>query len=426
MIVETLSTGDEVRSGIVIDTNAAHIAQTMEEEGIEVVRHSCVGDNIESIESVLREIGNRADIGIVTGGLGPTKDDVTSESAANAAGVKIVANPDAMKFVEDFFTSRNRDMSESNRKQGRMPEGSECIYNPVGTAPGFQMKIGKCVFFFIPGVPFEMEKMLKDSVLPKIKDLKGISNKIHMVRTLVTFGLPEASVNERISGLDAKFSDLKLGLRAKFPEIHVKLYAKGENKNKIDEQIESAISWIKEKLGDRILSTNNRSMEEVVGELLKNRNETIALAESCTGGLVSHWLTNVAGSSHYFLYSGVVYSNKAKINVLGVSSETINAYGAVHEETVKEMASRAREISGATYGLSTSGIAGPDGGTDEKPVGTVCIGLATKNDVKGYRFNFTYGGRRDMNKRIFAMTALEMLRMELLEIPDKERDLRRR
>jgi len=288
------------------------------------------------------------------------------------------------------------------------------------------MKIGKCVFFFIPGVPFEMEKMLKDSVLPKIKDLKGISNKIHMVRTLVTFGLPEASVNERISGLDAKFPDLKLGLRAKFPEIHVKLYAKGENKNKIDEQIESAISWIKEKLGDRILSTNNRSMEEVVGELLKNRNETIALAESCTGGLVSHWLTNVAGSSHYFLYSGVVYSNKAKINVLGVSSETINAYGAVHEETVKEMASRAREISGATYGLSTSGIAGPDGGTDEKPVGTVCIGLATKNDVKGYRFNFTYGGRRDMNKRIFAMTALEMLRMELLEIPDKERDLRRR
>jgi nicotinamide-nucleotide amidase len=426
MIVETLSTGDEVRSGTVIDTNAANIAQTLEEEGIEVIRHSCVGDSIENIEFVLREIGNRADIGIVTGGLGPTKDDVTSESAANAAGVKIVTNPDAMKSVEEFFTSRNRDISESNKKQARMPEGAKCIYNPVGTAPGFQMKIGKCLFFFIPGVPFEMDKMLNDSVLPKIRDLRGTSNKIHVVRTLVTFGLPEASVNDRISGLDEKYPDLKLGLRAKFPEIHVKLYAKGENKNKIEQQIESAISWIKEKLGDRIISINNRSMEEVIGELLRNRNETIALAESCTGGLVSNWLTDVAGSSHYFLYSGVVYSNKAKINVLGVSSQTINTYGAVHEETAKEMAKRAREISGATYGLSTSGIAGPDGGTDEKPVGTVCIGLATENDVKGYRFNFTYGGRRDMNKRIFAMTALEMLRMELLGIPEMERNLRRR
>ncbi|MCJ7772715.1 MAG: nicotinamide-nucleotide amidohydrolase family protein, partial [Desulfobacterales bacterium] len=282
------------------------------------------------------------------------------------------------------------------------------------------------LFFFVPGVPFEMERMLGDSVLPRIKNLQGTSRKIRMVKTLVTFGLPESGVNDKLSGLSEKFPEIKLGFRAAFPEIHVKIYAQGETKNEIEQQIGTVTAWITEKLGDRIISTDNRSMEAVVGELLSSRNETIALAESCTGGLVSNWLTNIAGSSKYFLYSGVVYSNKAKIDILGVSPKTINTFGAVHEETAKEMASRAREISGATYGLSTSGIAGPGGGTDEKPVGIVCIGLATNKDIKGYRFNFTYGERRDMNKRIFAMTALEMLRMELLGIPENERNLRRR
>jgi len=385
-----------------------------------------VGDNIEEIESVLKEISKRADVCIVTGGLGPTKDDVTAESAANAAGVKLKTDQDALKSVEHFFQSRNRPISESNKKQAILPERAECIYNPVGTAPGFYMKIGRCLFFFVPGVPFEMEKMLKDAVLPKIREIKGETNHINIIRTLITFGLPESRVNDRLMEINEKFPELRLGFRAAFPEIHVKIYAKGDNRGNIEREIERAVSWVCEKLGNRVVSTDNQSMEAVIGELLSSRKETIAVAESCTGGLISHWITNVPGSSDYFLFSGVVYSNKAKMNVLGVSSETIETFGAVHEETAKEMACRVREISGATYGLATSGIAGPGGGTEEKPVGTVCIGLATESDVKGYRFTFSYGGRRDMNKRIFAMTALETLRMRLLGISDNEFKLGRR
>ena len=192
MIVETFSTGDEIRSGTVVDTNAANIAQTLEGDGIEVGRHTCVGDDIRGIESVLKEISERADVCIVTGGLGPTKDDVTAQSAAYAAGVKLKTDPAALKSVEEFFQSRNRPVTESNKKQAYLPEGAECIYNPVGTAPGFHMTIGRCLFFFMPGVPFEMERMLKEAVLPKIRDIRGESNSINIVRTLITFGLPES------------------------------------------------------------------------------------------------------------------------------------------------------------------------------------------------------------------------------------------
>lgn len=426
MIIETFSTGDEIRSGTVVDTNAAAIAQMFEDEGMEVVRHSCVGDNQDDIKNVLIDIGNRADVCIVTGGLGPTKDDVTAESAAKAAGVKIEVNKDAMKFVEEFFTSRNRSISESNRKQAMLPEGAECLFNPAGTAPGFSMIIGKCLFFFVPGVPFEMEKMIKEIVLPKLTELQGATRTKNIARTLVTFGLPESVVNDKLTGFKEQYPTIKLGFRAAFPEIHVKLYAKGDDQKQMGTLLDDAVSWVVQKLGNRIISTDNQNMEAVIGDLLSSRNETIALAESCTGGLISNWLTNVPGSSNYFLYAGVVYSNKAKIEVLGVSPEIIDMHGTVHEETAKEMADKTRRISGATYGLSTSGIAGPGGGIEEKPVGTVCIGLATKKEVKGYRFHFSYGGRRDMYKKIFAMTALEILRMKLLGVPDNEIELGKR
>ena len=198
-----------------------------------------------------------------------------------------------------------------------------------------------------------------------------------------------------------------------FPEIHVKLYARGKDKNTCNELLIKASEWILSKIGDNVFSVDGESMEAVVGGLLRHKKASLAIAESCTGGLLSHWITNVPGSSDYFLFSGVTYSNEAKIKVLGVLPETVERCGAVHEEIAKEMAEGARRVSGADYGLATTGIAGPGGGTDEKPVGTVCVGIATPDAVKGYRFNFT-SGNRSMNKKIFAMKALDLLRMELL------------
>ncbi len=418
MITEILSTGDEIRSGALVDTNSAYIAEKLEEAGLEVVRHSCVGDDFDSLRDILREIGGRADVAVVTGGLGPTTDDLTSEAAAKAVGANLVLDDAALRSVEDFFKKRNYPKSRSNEKQAMLPEGAECIYNPVGTAPGFILKIDRCLFFFMPGVPFEMRRMLSDSVMPRIESLHGDNKRFSIVKTISTFGLPESVTGERLAGVMEEFPGIKLGLRAKFPEIQVKLYASGRDENALGSMVEKATEWVLQKMGKRVFSVDGSSMKAAVGELLRKKGDTLAVAESCTGGLISHWLTDVSGSSDYFLFSGVTYSDEAKMKVLGVSPDTLAAYGAVHEETAMEMADGARRVSGAAYGLSTSGIAGPTGGTDEKPVGTVCIGLATPEGVRGRRFHFSFG-RRAMNKTIFAMTALDMLRRELLGSPEE-------
>ncbi len=413
MIAEILSTGDEVLSGALIDSNSAYIAQVLEEAGLEVVRHSTVGDDLDAISSIIKEIGVRADIAVVTGGLGPTTDDITAAAAAYAAGVEMCLDEDALKTVENFFEKRKRLMNPLNKKQAMLPKGSECLDNPVGSAPGFVMKIGKCYFFFLPGVPYEMKKMLLETVIPRIYEIYGGIREYSIIKNISTFGLTEAAVNEHILPVIDEFGGIKFGLRATFPEIHVKLYARGKDQNQTVKLLDEACATIIKKLGYNVLSPEGESMEVVVGKLLKNNNATIAVAESCTGGLISDMLTNVSGSSDYFLFSGITYSNDSKINVLGVLEATIQRFGAVNEETAKQMAIGARKISGATYGLSTSGIAGPMGGTENKPVGTVCMGLATPDEVKGFTFNFNFLNRM-MNKKIFAVTALDLIRKELI------------
>jgi len=415
MIAEILVTGQEILTGAAIDTNSAHIAQALEAAGLEVVRHSCVGDDTDTLAAVMTEISGRADIAVVTGGLGPTQDDVTSEAAAKAAGVKLYLDEFALKAVEDAFKVRRRLMTPSNRKQAMLPQGSQYLHNPVGTAPGFQLTIGGCAFFFLPGVPFEMQRMLADQVMPRIEAMQGKSKENTVVKTLALFGLTESATNERLDDFATEFPDLKLGMRAKFSEIQVKLYGRSRDENQLYQRMEAASQWVLEKLGEYVFSVDGKAMEVIIADLLSRRKATLAVAESCTGGLISHWLTNVPGSSNYFLFSGVTYSNDAKIKILGVSSETIEHCGAVHEETVKQMAQGARSIAGADYGIATSGIAGPDGGTADKPVGTVCIGLATEHSVEGHRFHFPFG-KRQMKKKIFAMSALDVLRRALLGI----------
>lgn len=413
MFAEILSTGDEIRSGALIDSNSTYIAGKLETAGVKVVRHSCVGDEVGFLSSILTEIGVRSDVAVVTGGLGPTSDDVTAEAAAKAAGVECVVDETALRWVENAFKTRKRVMSDSNRKQALLPAGAEPLFNPVGTAPGFLLKIGRCFFFFLPGVPVEMRRMLSEAVLPRIVALQGTRREFNRVKTIVTFGLPESVVGERLSGLTDRFPEIKLGLRAKFPQIHVRLYARGRNDCNLEQILYEGAAWVAEKIGDRVISTEGASMEAVIGGLLKRKKATISVAESCTGGLISHMLTNVPGSSDYFLFSAVTYSNRSKTEVLGVSSDTLSRYGAVHETTAKEMAEGARRLGGSAYGLSTSGIAGPDGGTPDKPVGTLCVGLATPSGTEGFRSELSFGDRW-RNKEIFAMAALDLLRRELI------------
>jgi len=258
-----------------------------------------------------------------------------------------------------------------------------------------------------------MKRMMADAVLPAIKSRFGKDRETVRVKTLSTFGLPESATGEKLSGFESAFPGLKLGLRAKFPEIQVKLYGAGRDEAAVGDLLESAAGWVRERLGSKLFSETGQSMEAAVSDLLRRNGATLAMAESCTGGLIAHKMTNVSGSSDYFLFSGVTYSNEAKMRVLGVSEKTLKQYGAVSEETAREMAVGARQAADATWGIATTGIAGPDGGTPDKPVGTVCIGIAGPDGVKAKRFVLSFPSR-GMNKTVFAVTALDGLRRVLI------------
>ncbi|OQY00861.1 MAG: hypothetical protein B6I26_06200 [Desulfobacteraceae bacterium 4572_130] len=424
MKIEILSIGDEILLGGVKDTNFSWLAAKLLDNGITITRQTCIGDNLKNIISFIQKTSKRADIVIVTGGLGPTSDDITSKAVALATKDKLVLNKKALLSIENYFKQKGLDMPETNKKQAEFPLKALIIENSYGTAPGFYLKIRKPYFFFMPGVPFEMKKMFKADVLPIIK--KKINQKTQIfLKKFTVFGLAEAEINSRLKDFSKNFPKIKLGFRANFPLIEVKFSYDYNNKytdaaQSTNNVVKQAGNWIASKLGNKIISFQGLSMEQEVIRLLIKNNLKIAVAESCTGGLISHMLTNVSGSSECFIFSGITYFNDAKINILNVNKNTIIKYGAVHGETAKEMAEGVKNITKADYGISTSGIAGPKGGTDEKPVGTVCIGIAgysismKKNFSWGKKYNFPFK-ERFMNKKIFAVTALELLRREILK-----------
>jgi nicotinamide-nucleotide amidase len=420
MIAEILSTGDELLSGSRIDTNSAYIAEKLDQNGVIVTRHSCVGDDMESLITILKEIGKRSDIAIVTGGLGPTMDDLISDAAARAKGVELLVDPVSLSEINTFILSRSSRYhlhSKFASKQAMFPNGADVIKNSAGTAPGFSLIIGKCIFFFLPGVPCEMKTMLKEKVLPAIDTLYPEKQSLFS-RTISVFGLSESEIEDRLETFTEKFSGIKLGLRAVFPHIEVKFKMRGDDDFLLKKHLNDAVAWAVERIGDTVFSERGESMEAVLGRLLSQKKLTVALAESCTGGLIAHRLTAVAGSSNYFLFSGVTYSNEAKMKVLGVRKETLKKFGAVSEQTAGEMADGARKISDATFSISTTGIAGPAGGTPEKPVGTVCIGLSAPDGTIRRRYHFS-SVDRIRTQKIFAMRAMDLLRRKLESLPLK-------
>ena len=412
MIAEVLATGDEIRSGALVDTNSAYISEKIEELGVKITRHNCVGDDENELTAILLELADRADIVIVTGGLGPTLDDLSRETAARAAGIPLQLDTKVLEKIENFFISRQKNMPRNNARQAQFPQGAEILENPIGTAPGFSLKIGRGTFFFLPGVPAEMRKMLNEQVIPRIK-LKLKVPYYYETKTISTFGLGESALEEKLSDFPALFPNLKLGFRASFPEVQVKIYQQNSDESALVRAQEKATIWIKEKLGNKIVSLTGQPMATVVGDLLVQQKATLAVAESCTGGLIANWLTDRPGSSDYFLLAAVTYANAAKQKVLGVPPTILEKFGAVHEETAKAMAAGAKALSGSTYAIATTGIAGPAGGSPEKPVGTVWSALTGPSGIKCKRY-FSPFGKRQLNKKIFAIQALNFLRLELL------------
>ncbi|MBU1171033.1 MAG: CinA family nicotinamide mononucleotide deamidase-related protein [Proteobacteria bacterium] len=412
MNIEIISTGEELLYGSIEDENGAYIARSLVENGFDIGRHSCVGDDLPHLTNMFKEADGRAQVVIVTGGLGPTLDDRTRSAVAGAFGKRLCFSKLAEKSVNDFFKKRGKDVPESNKSQMTLPDGAVCLENTVGTAPGFSFHTGNSLFYFLPGVPSEMRHMMASHVIPGLVSLNRERRDFFFLRAVSHFGISEAEVDMRLSGLENAFPGIKLGLRAVFPVIHVKLYARGGDTSGLNEQLQSAQDWVLDRTGDYAFSTEDRSLAEEVGLSLIRHKKTLALAESCTGGLISHMLTQVAGSSEYFLFSGVTYSNQSKVRILGVPEELLHDFGAVSEQTVSSMAERARIISGADFGLATSGIAGPGGGSTDKPVGTVFIGLSSQKGTRTIGFKQDYG-EREKNKTAFAMTALDFLRREL-------------
>ena len=439
MIAEILSTGDEVMLGDLVDTNSAYLCDRLKQLGIVVSRITARGDDIEAVKETVLEISLRADICLVTGGLGPTSDDITAQACAVAAGEPLKLHPQAYDTMKTYFARRKFVLTPDNEKQAMLPAAADVLINTCGTAPGFFFRLNRCLFFCMPGVPSEMRQMMETQVIPHILETFGLTPNL-LIRRMTVFGLPESRVGALLKEFHALFPCIRLGFRASFPTIEVKLIfnatgfftekqkffdssiqldstIQGENdvdaeKNDPRTYFEKAGHWVVRQLGTKVVSLTGQALQVEVGRLLKQRGQTLAVAESCTGGLISHLITEVPGSSDYFLLSAVTYANAAKMKILGVTSETLASRGAVHEKTALEMAQGARQVSGADWAVSTTGIAGPGGGPTEKKVGTVCIGLAGPGvaDARQYHFSF---GDRGKNKKMFAAMALEVLRRQL-------------
>lgn len=409
-----LSTGDELTTGRTPDANASFIADQLVGLGIDVVAILVVGDLLDRLAWAWREAIRLGDLVISTGGLGPTADDLTTEIVAKVTGRRLIQDDAVANHIRQLFAAMGRTMPENNLKQARFPEGAIILPNALGTAPGYRLELRKNSgdirhLIVLPGVPREMKRMMEEQVVPWLRSVRG-SDEVYLSRVYQTFGLSESALDEAVAGaVDPNI--VRVSFRAAFPQIAVRLTVHGRPEE-AHAQLELAAARVRERLGEHCYGEGDATMEEVVGRLLVEQGKTLAVAESCTGGLIGHRITSVPGSSAYFLVDLVAYSNAAKESLLGVSPATLAAYGAVSTQVAAEMAVGARRIAGATLGLASTGIAGPAGGTPEKPVGTVCLGLATADRVFAHRYQLW--GTRDWVKLLASQIALEWVRRACL------------
>lgn len=405
MTCAVLSIGTEITRGELVNSNAAFLSAALTDLGFEVVENVSVADDRKRILSVLERLGRSSSVVVCTGGLGPTTDDLTTEVVASALGAKLVRDESSIDAIRRRFERLGRTMSESNAKQADFPEGATILPNPIGTAPGFGVKLGECLAFFLPGVPAEMKRMFEDQVMPRIR---GMAPQDSFQTRLRTFGLPESVVGERLSGVEQAFPGVTIGYRAHFPEIEVKVLARAVDHVAARDLCERATLEVRTRIADVIYGEGDDSFAGVIGRELRARGYKLAVAESCTGGLVGHMLTREAGASDFLLVDAVTYANTAKTRILGVGEEVIRGHGAVSGEVAAAMAEGAKHVSGADIALALTGVAGPSGGSDEKPVGTVFIAVAGPNGIVVKERHFP--GDRHQVQKIAAYAGLHLVR----------------
>lgn len=412
MRVQLLSTGDELVLGQIHDTNAAFLARELSDLGLRVDQIRAVGDDTDRLIRVLRETAEAADLVVVTGGLGPTRDDITARAAADAFSVPLTPDRQAMSAMAAFFEKRGMELSLADEKQAVLPAGSRVLENDSGTAPGFSITYRSCTFFFLPGVPGEMRHMFNRQVRPVIMEQFDIPEQM-TVESVSVFGLGESQTGERLEGFEDRFGPMRLSFRAAFPVVEVKIICYQEKKAPdISGRIAAARRWVISRLEGKVFSETGLSLPEELGRVLNRSGLTLAVAESCTGGLISHWITNVAGSSAYYLAGATTYANEAKTDLIGVREKTLIRFGAVDGHTALEMAQGIRKRSHADVAVSTTGIAGPGGGSPEKPVGTVCMAAVGPGFETVKRYHLDVGDRH-RNKALFAAAALNLLIREI-------------
>jgi nicotinamide-nucleotide amidase len=410
MLAEIITIGDELLIGQVIDTNSAWIAEQLNTHGIQVHQITSISDNRQHILTTLREAAGRADLILITGGLGPTKDDITKQTLCEYFNTSLVFDQEAFDNISRIFSSRGFPVTELNRLQAMVPEGCTVLNNANGTAPGMWFEKEGKIYVSMPGVPFEMKPLVTDLVLPRLSGQSGNSI-IH--RTILTEGVGESFLAAKIERWeDTLPSFIKLAYLPQPGIVRLRLTAKGTDEAILEEAIAKAEQDLLPLVGEYIFGYDSETLPEIIGRLLKKGNYSLSTAESCTGGHLAHLITAIAGSSDYFKGGIVAYSNEIKESLLGVEQNTLLKFGAVSEQTVIGMADRARDRLRTDFSIAVSGIAGPAGGTPEKPVGTTWIAVASPSGTIAKKFLF--GEHRGRNIQRAAISALSMLRKEIL------------
>lgn len=408
---EILAIGDELLYGQIIDTNSHWISKELDKIGVRVVRRSTVGDSRESIISAFAEAESRADIILMTGGLGPTSDDLTKPLLAEYFNCEIALVPDALEAVRSFFEKRGRELTPLNVLQAHLPTKCQYIPNELGTAPGMWFEENEKVWMSMPGVPHEMKKLMSDHVIPKIKEIFPLPTIYHKV--IKTVGIGESWLADLIKDWEKNLpSHIKLAYLPSLGHVKLRLTAFGEKIEELQSEVEMKIGEVKPLIDKYIYGYNNETLEEAIGILLKRSNKKVALAESCSGGYISHLITSIPGSSEYFQGSLIPYHNHFKNILLDVENDTLKEFGAVSEETVIQMSENIRKKFEADFGLASSGIAGPAGGWAEKPVGTVWIACAMEGKTITKKLQLTQD--RMLNIQLTGVAALNLLRLSIL------------
>ncbi|NQT76953.1 MAG: competence/damage-inducible protein A [Bacteroidetes bacterium] len=412
MKAEIISIGDELLIGQVINTNASWMAEQLSLAKIEVIRITTISDSREDILQSLDDAFTRADVILITGGLGPTRDDITKNTLCEYFDSKLLFHEPSFRNVEKLFRERGMPILEVNRKQAEIPHNCTPITNENGTAPGMWFEKEGRIYVSMPGVPFEMKAMLSDHVLPKLrKRLNGL----HMLyKKILTQGVGESFLSEMIQDWEEKLPDhMKLAYLPQPGIVRLRLTGTGSDQEMLSKELDEKVKELGALIPELIFGYGEDTLEEVVGKLLKKQAKTLATAESCTGGYIAHLITSIPGSSAYFTGSVIAYSNQIKAEVLDVKEDTLMAHGAVSEQTVTEMARAVKIKFGTDYAIAVSGIAGPDGGTEQKPVGTTWIAVAGPSATIAEKFLF--GKNRKRNIRLAAVTALNKLRMMIVK-----------